>query len=392
MNTPWSQLRDWVVPVALAALTVGDLTVNGTSVFPRPLWLVGTVLVAACLMLVVRRSHPTLAAVAASALVTAYLLVLHEDLTQQPAIEPFLVIIVALFSLGAHADSRSLLVGGTVCAGLLLSAETLAFASGRPFGEIFPSVLFWMVAGVVGRLLHYRHRDTHRAQERATRAEQERDMRAEQATIEERTRIARELHDVITHSLSVMVIQASVEARLLADKNGSTVTTLRTIEDTGREALTELRLLLGLLRTEQEDGEPLQPLPSLHDLEDLLDQLRRAGLEVSLEVTGSPRYLPPGVDLSAYRITQEALTNTLKHAPGSTARVRVDYLDHAVTVTIEDDGTRKATAPQAPQGSGHGLIGMRERVKLYDGQLEAGPRTTGGFGVKALIPAPAERT
>jgi signal transduction histidine kinase len=392
MYAPSAPLRDCVVPAALAALTVWDVVANGTSAFPRPLWLVGAVLVAACLVLIVRRSRPGFAAVAASALVTLYLLVLHGDLAQQPAIEPFLVLVVAFFSLGAHAASRSLLIGGGISSALLLSAEGLALASGRPIGEVFPSLLFWVVAGVVGRLLHFRHRESEHARERATRAEQERDLHARQATIEERTRIARELHDIVAHSLSVMVIQASVEARLMEDKNGSTATTLRTIEETGREALTELRRLLGLLRTDEENGDAVQPMPSLRDLENLLHQLRRAGHNVSLDVTGESRDLPPGVDLSAYRIAQEALTNAFKHAPGSTVRVRVDYLAHAVTVAVEDDGARQNPSPQALEGSGHGLVGMRERVRVYDGQFEAGPRERGGFGVKALIPAPSEGT
>lgn len=193
------------------------------------------------------------------------------------------------------------------------------------------------------------------------------------------------------HSLSVMVIQSSVEARLLPDQTSSTATTLRTIENTGREALAELRRLLGLLRTDEADGESLQPLPSVRDLGGLLTQLRHAGLQVSLHVSGQPRELAPGIDLSAYRIAQEALTNALKHAPGSTVRVQLHYGDDAVSVSVEDDGATQP--PSRPlSGAGHGLVGMRERVKLYDGKLETGPRGSGGFGVKALIPAPADQT
>lgn len=382
--------RDALVSGALATVTVWGIAVNGTSVFPRPLWLVGAVLVAACLVLVVRRSRPGLTAVTVSALVTGYLLLLHEDPAAQPAIEPFLVVLVALFSLGAHADRRSLLIGGVVSGALLLSAEGLALASGRPAGEVFPAVLFWTVSGVVGRLLHHRQRETRHARELARLAEQERDLRVREATVQERTRIARELHDVVAHSLSVMVIQASVEARLLTDTNASTAQTLRTIEETGREALTELRRLLGLLRTEGDNGDVLEPMPSLSDLEDLMGHLRRAGLQVTLEVTGEPRELPPGVDLSVYRIAQEALTNALKHAPGCTVRIRVDYLDHAVTVSVEDDGARLDPSMETLAGSGHGLVGMRERVRVYRGQFEAGPTKPGGFGVKALIPTVPE--
>lgn len=383
-------VRDWMVPVALAALTVGDVIVNGSATFPRPVWLVATVLVAGCLVLLARRRWPAAVAIVAAALVTAYLLFLHADLAQQPLIEPFLVLLVAFFSLGLHASHKELLIGATLSAALVLSAQGLALASGRPVGEVFPSVLFWVAALVVGRLLHHRHRETQQARERAARAVRERDLHARAAAAEERTRIARELHDVIAHSLSVIVIQASVEARLHHDPDGGTATALRNIEHSGREALADLRRLLGLLRTDERSGGPLVPLPSVRNLDDLVEELRRAGLRVTCRISGQPRDLAPGIDLSAYRIVQEALTNALKHAPGSTVLVHVDYLADSVTVAVEDDGGEHQPSP-AMTGSGHGLLGMRERVKLYNGHLEAGPRDRGGFVVRASIPAPAEQ-
>lgn len=273
-------VRDRLVPVLLAILTVVDVVLSGTTAFPRRLWLVGVVLVAACVVLVGRRRWPAATAVATAALVTAYLLLLHADLATQPAVEPFLILVVAFFSLGLHASHRSLLIGATGSAALLLSAQGLALAAGRSVGEVFPSVLFWVAAGTVGRLLHHRQHETRLATERTARAVQERDLHARAAAGEERTRIARELHDVIAHSLSVIVIQASVEARLHQDPHGSTAATLRTIEDTGREALGELRRLLGLLRADEAIGEPLRPLPSVRDLDLLLDEVRQAGLRV----------------------------------------------------------------------------------------------------------------
>jgi signal transduction histidine kinase len=181
-----------------------------------------------------------------------------------------------------------------------------------------------------------------------------------------------------------------VEARLHRDHQGSTATALRTIETTGREALAELRRLLGLLRSDEGTGEPLLPLPSLRNLDGLLGEVRQAGLRVSGHISGQPRDLAPGIDLSIYRVLQEALTNALKHAPGATVTVHVDYLDDSVTVAVEDDGARRQSFP-APPGSGQGLIGMQERVKLYDGHLEAGPSDSGGFTVRASIPAPADQ-
>jgi signal transduction histidine kinase len=323
-------------------------------------------------------------------LVATYLMMLSVDLTQQPAVEPFLVMLVALFSLGRHAEGRPLAIGAGLSAVLLLGAEVATVAAGRPALDALPTLLFWAVAGGLGHLLRRRHRETRQARDEAHRAKVERDAHAQRAAAEERTRIARELHDVVAHSLSVMVIQASVEARLLGvDDHSSAARTLRTIEETGREALGELRRLLGLLRMDGEPDGALQPMPALHDLDSLVQQLRKSGVDVALEMTGEQRSLPPGVDLSAYRIAQEALTNAFRHAPGSAVRVHIGYLDDAVTVAVEDDGPRGETL-SALSGGGHGLVGMRERVRLYGGRLETGPRQHGGFGVRALIPTAPE--
>lgn len=388
MVVPLPRMRDWVLPVALGGLTVADVWVNGTPAFPSPAWLAAVVLVAACVVLLWRRRWPAPASIGAATLVGSYLLFVHEDVTQQPAIEPFLIMLVAFFALGLHASHRSLLIGATGSAVLLLSAQGLALAAGRPVGEVFPSVLFWGVAGTVGRLLHHHQRQAQMATKRAAAAELDRDLRVRQAAAAERTRIARELHDVIAHSLSVIVIQASVEARLHQDPDGSTARTLRTIENTGREALADLRRLLGLLRTDEAICE-LGPLPSMRDLDSLLEQLRQAGLNVSVHVTGEPRDLTPGIDLSAYRIAQEALTNALRHAPGATVRVNLTYREEAVIVAVEDDGAAQTPSSAVP-GSGQGLVGMRERVRLYGGHLEAGPLQSGGFAVRAAIPAPSD--
>ncbi|MDQ4052289.1 MAG: histidine kinase [Actinomycetota bacterium] len=390
--TEWRELaRDAAVPVALAALTVVDIAGNGSSGFPEPLWLTTVVLVGAALALVARRHGPAPVVVASSTLVAIYLLMLSAgDPTQQPAVEPFLVLLVGIFALGRHAEGWPLAVGAGLSAVLLLGAELATVAGGRPALDALPTLLFWAAAGALGHLLRRRHREAVQAREQAQRAEADRDAHARQAATQERTRIARELHDVVAHSLSVIVIQASVEARLLGgEDDGSSARTLRTIEETGREALGELRRLLGLLRMDEEPDEALQPMPALHDLDALVQQLRRTGVDVELEVTGEQRSLPPGVDLSAYRIAQEALTNAFRHAPGSSVRVRIGYLDHAVTVAIEDDGTRDETS-SVLGGGGHGLVGMRERVRLYGGRLEAGPRQHGGFGVRALIPTVSE--
>lgn len=216
---------------------------------------------------------------------------------------------------------------------------------------------------------------------RARIAERERDVAAREAVVEERARIARELHDVIAHHVSMMVLQAGAERRLLTDEHASTRDVLETVEQTGRSALTEMRRLLAMLRAE--DGESLAPQPGLGDVPQLIGQLREAGLPVELEVEGERRELPIGIELSAYRIVQEALTNSLKHAGQARAVVRVRYGSDDLGLEITDDGSGTGSSIS---GGGHGLAGMRERVGLYGGRLDAGRRPGGGFAVRVLLP------
>ena len=237
----------------------------------------------------------------------------------------------------------------------------------------------------------------------------EQELRSRWAVAEERARIARELHDVVAHSVSVMVVQAGAARRTLATSPAQATTALGQIESTGRQALVEMRRLLGLLRDGDHDA-ALAPQPGLAHLESLAEAAREAGLPVEVEVEGEPRPLPAGVDLSAYRIVQEALTNSLKHAGRARARVRVCYGREALEVQVLDDGTGlpvqardggaglavvrlrpggllEVTDPVAPAaGGGNGLIGMRERVAMFGGSLEAGPRPGGGYRVAARLP------
>jgi signal transduction histidine kinase len=215
---------------------------------------------------------------------------------------------------------------------------------------------------------------------RARLAERERDVAAREAVVEERARIARELHDAVAHSVSMMVIQAGAERRVVAD--GSTREVLRTIEKIGRDALTEMRRLVGMLRTDSASG-PLAPQPMLADLPTLMTQVREAGLPVDFHVDGERRELPVGIELSAYRIVQEALTNALKHAGRANASVSVRYGADSLELEIADDG---AGVPADVPGGGHGLAGIRERVSLYGGKFDASARLGGGFAVRVLLP------
>ena len=213
-------------------------------------------------------------------------------------------------------------------------------------------------------------------------AERERDLGAREAVVEERARIARELHDAIAHSVSIMVVQAGAERRVLDPAQHSTREVLRTIEGIGRSALTEMRRLVGMLRSDE--GDALLPQPALSDVPALVDQLRDAGFPVELQVDGTPRVLPVGIELSAYRVIQEGLTNALKHADGAHVSVHVSYGASTLALEIADDGTGPAPVPVP--GGGHGLVGIRERVTLYGGALETGQGPHGGFRLRVRLP------
>jgi signal transduction histidine kinase len=214
-------------------------------------------------------------------------------------------------------------------------------------------------------------------------AERERDLARREAVVEERARIARELHDAIAHHVSMMVIQAGAERRVLDPAQGSTHEVLSTIERIGRSALIEMRRLVGMLRSDQADD--LLPQPSLTDVPSLVAQLRDAGLPVELSVEGERRELPVGIELSAYRVVQEGLTNALKHAGRAHVSVRIRYGPGSLELEIADDGTGDGAAADVP-GGGHGLVGIQERVSLYGGRLETGRAADGGFRLRVLLP------
>ena len=217
---------------------------------------------------------------------------------------------------------------------------------------------------------------------RAERLQTERDVAAQEAVAEERARIARELHDVVAHSVSVMTVQAGGVRRLLGEDRGRERDALAAIEETGRRALTEMRRMVSVMRSDGE-GPALEPQPGIATLPRLVEEVREAGLPVTLNLIGQEKQLPPGVDLSVYRIVQEGLTNVMKHAGPAHASVNVNVLNHEVDLVVEDDG---AGGSQVTNGAGHGLIGMRERVAVYGGDLETGPRAGGGFRIHARLP------
>jgi signal transduction histidine kinase len=331
------------------------------------------------LPLAVRRRTPAAALLtAAGALVVGALLVSHS---QGVPVAVFLVLLLAFYSVGAHCDDRrSYFVG--VFAVVAIAAADIA----RPgsFGASGTRPAAWLVfalAWLVGRDLRRRRQRVADLEDRAEQLEREREEQAQLAVAEERGRIARELHDVVAHGVSVIVVQAQAGPHLVGDPQ-RVVGVFRAIESSGRDALVELRRLLGILRSGDEQL-VIGPQPGLGSLQSLVEQVRASGLPVELRIEGEPVHLPAGIDLSAYRIVQEALTNIVKHAGDAEAEVVIRYRTRELELEVVDDGR---SAVESVNGSGHGLIGMRERVALYGGTLEAGSRDGGGYAVRARLP------
>ena len=304
-----------------------------------------------------------------------------QDPAKQIPLVSFLALIWCFYSVGAYSGVRRAVVAGVIAGVVILPAFLLTLRAGVHPENMFPSWLFCAWSWFIGTIVHQRQVQAARLQDLAVQLELEREEKAQSAVVEERNRIAREMHDVVAHSVSVMVVQSQAAQRLLEGEQRAARQALSSIETTGRQALTEMRRLLGTLhRTDAELT--LAPQPSLRRLEDLIEQVRDAGLPVELHVEGEAASLPPGVDLSAYRIVQEALTNTLKHAGASHAKVVVHYRDDELELEVTDDGSGNGDGG----GSGQGMIGMRERVALYGGVLESGRKAGGGYVVRALLP------
>ncbi|KAA9374112.1 sensor histidine kinase [Microbispora cellulosiformans] len=295
-----------------------------------------------------------------------------------------LAVLVAMYGVAARCTRRWALAAGVVAEGGLL----LAMLSWSPDPmRAWPSASVFVVAVWIGGMYaNTRRRYVESLVERAERAERERDQQARIAAAAERARIARELHDVVAHNVSVMVVQADGAAYAIDSDPEQARRAMQAISGTGRQALAEMRRLVGVLR--QDAGSPAEeyaPQPGVAQLDELVRQVRDSGLPTEFTVSGTPRALPEGEQLAVYRIVQEALTNAIKHGgPGTRARVEMTYGPGLIELRVSDDG-RGAAAPRVV--GGHGLIGMRERAAMYGGSVEAAPRSGGGFQVVARIPA-----
>lgn len=289
---------------------------------------------------------------------------------------------LAVYTVASLRPLRSSVPCAALMGGVWIYAGAVSHMASWPsvVGQavVYPAVL-WRF-GVLAR----------RSAELTRQLRREQAERARREVAEERGRIARELHDVVAHHMSVISVQTGL-ARFVFDTDRQTArTALDTIDATGKEAFEELRRMLMVLRA-ADDGVPAGPMPGLARLDEMAERVRAGGVPVALTAEGTPRPIAPGVDLCAYRVVQEALTNVLKHAPGASAEVRLRYEPDQVTVSVTDDG-EGVIPDRVRTGSGHGLIGMRERAKLYGGQISIGPRDQGGFAVRLTLPTSARAT
>ena len=302
-----------------------------------------------------------------------------------------MAVLIQLYTVAANCERRRALphvVGAIVILLAVMIIGVVVDEEELPAVAVLANVVIFLSAWVLGDSVRNRRDYLAEVEARADRAEADREAAALRAVQEERTRIARDLHDVVAHSVSVMVIQAGAARRVLDRHPEQTEESLQIIERTGRDALDELRRVLGVLRAPDGDSSTA-PQPRVDDLGALVRHWRETGLPVELQVDGDPFQLAAGVGLTIYRIVQEALTNVMKHAGPATATVDVRYRPDAVTVLVTDDGRGPGAGDRPVPSARQGLIGMRERVELFGGTLDVGPRPGGGFQVRAVLPVTA---
>lgn len=381
--------REHLGDAALVAITaVGLLEVWFNSSIEGPVVLLTLATLAWGASLLLHRRQPVVAPFATMLLLLAESLIWPSSVAN--SIATFAAAMAAIGFIGALGPGATRLYGAALALGV---GVVLTFRD--PQGDwtdlfsVIPAVGF---AWGVGYAYENHRRRTAELEERAARLEREQATEARAAVAEERARIAREMHDVVAHSLSVMVVQAEAAEAMLEVDPQRAQRPLSAVQDTGREALTDLRRMLGALRATDEGAPSLAPQPGLAGLDALAEHVRDAGLPVEVRIEGEPRPLPAGIDLSAFRIVQEGLTNVLKHAGPARAEVLVRYDPDAVNLEVTDDG--RGSGGDRENG-GHGLVGMRERVAVYGGELRAGPRPAPerGFALSARLPLePGART
>ncbi|MBI0299080.1 sensor histidine kinase [Streptomyces sp. PRKS01-29] len=362
----------------------GVVREDGSTLSPPPA-AAYVIAVVSCAVLPVRHRAPlvAMAATTASGALVPPLGLLLSPLIVAPAV-------ITAYSLTVRTERHAASAVSLTSVALLVASTPLFGAlSWKDASRVGAVAAFPLVAGVLGHSVHNRRAYLAAVEERARRAERSRESEARRRVAEERVRIARELHDLVAHQITLANAQATVAAHLFDARPEQTRKSLTELVETTGHALDELRATVGLLRQSGDAAAPDEPAPGLSRLPTLLESFRRAGLEVSVHQEGTARPLPPGVDLTAYRIVQEALTNVTKHAGTGSARVRLAWNRDRVTITVADDGGGARTTPTVSAGTGgYGLIGMRERATAVGGHLSAGRRPEGGFLVSVQLPLP----
>jgi signal transduction histidine kinase len=373
-------LRRHALDLLIVALALAGAIAAALRTEPQraPLWITAPAIALTALVLLGRHRFPY-AAPAAVWLLAAAVSFVDGRLVVGSA-SGYLAGLGAAALLGSRRDALQAGVGLVIVVGA--AATIVQNDPGHAVGDFLFVPLGFALAWLAGFAVRKRAAEADAAEQRAVAAEREREVAARIAVAEERARIARELHDIVAHSVSVMVLQVGAVRHRLSDSLADDKDALRAVEQAGREALAEMRLLLGALRDAGPDVD-LAPQPSLDSLDALLEKVRLAGLPVDLRVEGTPFPLPRGLDVSAYRIVQEALTNTLKHAHARHADVTVKYRADGLQLEVRDDGVGST----ASDGRGHGLVGVGERVKVYGGEMTAGVPPEGGFVLRARLPA-----
>jgi len=369
---------DALVAVGLVAGIIFVAVSQDTKKGPEgPLWfdILASILIVAPFWL--RRRFPFAAPAAVAVLIAASSFVDHRLIPN--SIVPLLAGIAANVLFAMLPERRQAVAGYALTIGV--AAIVNNYDPDGSIGSLLWVTVVFTIAWLVGWAYGGQSKEVAEARERVRSAEREREERARLAVAEERARIARELHDVVGHSVSVMTVQASAVRRLLKPEQEREREALLIVEQTGREAMAEMRRMVGVLRR-PEEAPALAPQPSLEHLDKLVEHARESGLPVTLKIEGEAVQLPAGVDLTAYRLVQEGLTNALKHARAKNAEVLVRYSNGFVELTVTDDGSGDGGG----DSGGHGLVGMRERVSVYGGDLDAGPQPEGGFRLRATLP------
>lgn len=337
----------------------------------------GFLIAFATLPLAIRRRYPLIVLGVVSAAVLIFFAVGFGGTVEAVAV------LVALFTVGARCRRRVSTIAMLVTVALFMFGVWLERAPDQP-AEYLVNAALGLIAVLLGQALRENRLRAAAFEERAERAERERELTAQKEVVAERLRIARDLHDIVAHSLSVIVVQAGAAQRVMDATDTPARDALSAIEGTGRRALTDVRQVLGGLRGTDNDR---SPQPGTGELDTLIEQSRLAGTTIEFEILGKPRHLSAGVDLALFRIVQEALTNVRKHAgPQAMATVRLSFWSDRVEVVVEDDGRGAAAENPGEIEAGHGILGMRERAATLGGHLDSGPRPGGGYATRAVIP------